>query len=94
MKSGDRPRLRSPRSPILSVWSKNALHPGEVFNADFLQRREICGCLGGRTKIASLIALNPAKRCQILKLRGGLFLLAARCNRLILNNPRLEGEGL
>ena len=73
VKSGSRSRLHSPRSRILSVWSKNAPHPGEVFNADFLQRREIGGCLGGRTKIAALVALNPAKRCQILKLAAGRF---------------------
>ena len=30
VKSGDRSRLRTPRFRIF-VWSKNALHPGEVF---------------------------------------------------------------
>ena len=68
-----RTRVSSPRLSSACFWSKDVLHSGEVFNSHFRQSRQIGDRLSGRTKIAALIALDPAERCQIMKLPACCF---------------------
>ena len=68
-----RTRVSGPRLISACFWSKDILHSVEVFNSLFRQSRQIGGRLSGRTEIAALITLDPAKLCQILKLPAGCF---------------------